>query len=109
MTIDADSAGAAGLKPRYYFDHRGWDSKKPGWFERSKLNCRRPPIESIKSSTVVRPTTANDDSNCLNSVHASASANTDTSYSLLSIAHLTVAAMRTRVKLKHRILSKRRM
>ena len=37
------------------------------------------------SLTVVRPTTTNDDSNCLNSVHASASANTNTSYSLLSI------------------------
>ena len=43
--------------------------------------------------------TTNDDSNCLNSVHASASANTNASYSLLKIAHLSVAAMRTQVDL----------
>ena len=43
LCIGADSAGAAELKPRYYFDHRGWDSKKSLWFKRSKLSRRRPP------------------------------------------------------------------
>ena len=82
--------------------------------QRARLECTARPSEAFTSTTTAsytanRPTTTTDDSNCLNSVHASASANTAVVEESAQYDSSNSCGIRPQVELKHRKLSERRM